>query len=57
MSFYRSKILGLYMLPTAKRHNEGSIGFAPEPESTVVSRSGDECVVALTDQWTLPMET
>lgn len=45
------------MLPTAKRHNEGSIGFAPEPESTVVSRSGDECVVALTDQWTLPMET
>jgi hypothetical protein len=25
-----------------------------EPESTVVSRSGDECIVALTDQWYLP---
>ena len=24
-----------------------------EPESRVVSRSGDECVVALTDQWFL----
>ena len=24
-----------------------------EPESTVVSRSGDECIVALTDQWYL----
>ena len=24
-----------------------------EPESKVVSRSGDECVVALTDQWFL----
>jgi len=24
-----------------------------EPESTVMSRSGDECVVALTDQWYL----
>jgi leucyl-tRNA synthetase len=22
-----------------------------EPEKTVMSRSGDECVVALTDQW------
>ncbi len=22
-----------------------------EPEKTVISRSGDECVVALTDQW------
>ena len=22
-----------------------------EPESTVISRSGDECVVALCDQW------
>lgn len=25
-----------------------------EPESTVMSRSGDECIVALTDQWYLP---
>jgi leucyl-tRNA synthetase len=24
-----------------------------EPESVVMSRSGDECVVALTDQWYL----
>jgi leucyl-tRNA synthetase len=24
-----------------------------EPESTVMSRSGDECIVALTDQWYL----
>ena len=25
-----------------------------EPESTVTSRSGDECIVALTDQWYIP---
>eukprot|EP00951_Prasinocladus_malaysianus_P014658 scaffold111721_cov47-Prasinocladus_malaysianus.AAC.4 len=25
-----------------------------EPEKTVMSRSGDECVVALTDQWCAP---
>ena len=29
-----------------------AIGYY-EPESTVQSRSGDECVVALTDQWYL----
>lgn len=29
-----------------------AIGYF-EPESTVISRSGDECIVALTDQWYL----
>ncbi|VEN44598.1 unnamed protein product [Callosobruchus maculatus] len=31
--------------------NEGAIYY--EPEKTVISRSGDECVVALCDQWYL----
>lgn len=33
---------------------QDGLAFAySEPESKVVSRSGDECVVALTDQWFL----
>lgn len=28
-----------------------------EPEGRVVSRSGDECIVALTDQWCAPAST
>lgn len=31
----------------------GHAALYSEPESTVISRSGDECVVALTDQWYL----
>lgn len=33
--------------------NRGDALTYYEPESTVMSRSGDECVVALTDQWYL----
>ena len=32
---------------------EGSAILYSEPEKQVISRSGDECVVALTDQWYL----
>ena len=32
---------------------EGSAILYSEPEKQVMSRSGDECVVALTDQWYL----
>lgn len=32
---------------------EGDAILYSEPEKQVMSRSGDECVVALTDQWYL----
>jgi leucyl-tRNA synthetase len=33
--------------------SNGDAAIYYEPESTVISRSGDECIVALTDQWYL----
>ena len=35
----------------AKRLIQGEMVVYQEPERTVTTRSGDQCVVALTDQW------
>ena len=36
---------------------EGEAVLYQEPERTVISRSGDKCVVALCDQWQVQLTT